>query len=72
MYLLRIVLFGVLVSCNMNNKEIEEVKEYYEDGTLKKEGYYKDRKVHGKWKFYHPNGELDFTQEYQNNSEQRK
>ncbi len=39
-------------------------KEYYLDGSLKSEGYYKEDKKTGKWKYYYPNGQLEETGEY--------
>ena len=39
-------------------------KEYYENGSLKSEGNYKDDKKTGKWKYYYKNGQLEETGEY--------
>ena len=33
-------------------------EEYFDNGQLKKQGYYKDKKFSGEWKEYHSNGQL--------------
>ena len=57
---LRIVKFyksdGDTISCFL--------KEYYENGQLKREGLIKDSIVHGYWKYYYENGNLMQTGEY--------
>jgi antitoxin component YwqK of YwqJK toxin-antitoxin module len=47
-------------------------KEYYDDGSLKSEGNYKNNNKTGKWKYYYPNGQLQETGEYVNGKPEGK
>ncbi len=42
-------------------------KEYYLNGVLRAEGWYKDDMMHGEWKYYYPNGKLDEVKYFTNN-----
>lgn len=39
-------------------------EDYFDNGQLKKQGYYKDKKSIGEWKEYHPNGQLSRVYSY--------
>ncbi len=41
-------------------------KEYYKDGQLKKEGFYKNDKKIGVWKDYYENGQVEYVNNYSN------
>ena len=59
----RIIAEGILKD---NGKKEGLWKEYYDDGSLKSEGNYKNDWKTGKWKYYYPNGQLEETGEYIN------
>jgi antitoxin component YwqK of YwqJK toxin-antitoxin module len=62
-----IVLIIMFISCtsfaqNINEPQYEKqgnlvaVTTYYEDGSIKEEGFYKDQKLHGEWNMYNVEG----------------
>ena len=42
------------------------VTNYYEDGSIKEKGFYKDKKLHGEWKMYNQEGVLIVKAYYEN------
>lgn len=64
-YLSWLVIVTFLIACDSKKKEVEEsavkngiITEYRDDGRLHKELSYKNGKLHGLSKVYHPNGKL--------------
>ena len=62
-----IVLIIMFISCtgfaqNINEPQYEKqgdlvaVTTYYEDGSIKEQGFYKDQKLHGEWNMYNVEG----------------
>ncbi len=45
---------------------------YYDNGTVRQEGFYKDGKVHGQWISYDENGNKTAIAEYQNGNKAGK
>ena len=60
--LLFIMFFSISVSAQKDYK-----KTYFDDGTLKEEGWQEKNKKTGYWKFYHPNGKIAKEGHYKNN-----
>lgn len=59
MTILTLMLLLLSTWCQAQNKE------YWEDGSLKAEGYYAENGLKkGKWKFYYPNGQLEAEGQY--------
>ncbi len=42
------------------------VTNYYDNGSVKEQGFYKDKKLHGEWKMYNQEGVLIVTAHYEN------
>ena len=40
----------------------------YPGGKVESQGFYQDNKREGAWKFYHPDGQLNKIEEYENGS----
>ena len=45
---------------------------YYEDGSIRQEGTYKDGKLHGQWISYHQNGEKTAIAHYNQGEKEGK
>lgn len=46
--------------------DLVTVTNYYEDGSIKEQGFYKDKKLHGEWKKYDSEGTLVVRAHYFN------
>tara|TARA_B110000967_G_scaffold165032_1_gene172558 strand:- start:162 stop:515 length:354 start_codon:yes stop_codon:yes gene_type:complete len=62
-----IILLAILFSCtcyaqNINvptykkQGDLVAVTTYHEDGSIKEQGFYKDKKLHGEWNMYNQDG----------------
>ncbi|WP_353779061.1 hypothetical protein [Winogradskyella sp. 3972H.M.0a.05] len=54
---LTLLLFAFLLSISANAEKMYQ-KVYYDNGTIKAEGWTNNNTKHGYWKFYHENGVL--------------
>lgn len=46
--------------------DLVAVTNYYENGSVKEQGFYKDKKLHGEWKMYNQEGVLIVKAYYAN------
>lgn len=46
--------------------DLVAVTNYYEDGSVKEEGFYKDKKLHGEWNKFNQDGEKIAKAQYDN------
>lgn len=46
--------------------DLVAVTTYYEDGAVKEEGFYKDKKLHGEWNMYNREGDKIARASYDN------
>ncbi|AOW22077.1 hypothetical protein LPB138_10125 [Urechidicola croceus] len=46
--------------------DIVSVTTYYEDGSVKEQGFYKDKKLHGEWSKFNRNGDKIILASYDN------
>jgi antitoxin component YwqK of YwqJK toxin-antitoxin module len=62
-------LIGILIAIAVGwwlagDPEVEVVKEFYENGQVKREGTYVDGDWEGNWKTYHDNGQVMWERNY--------